>query len=53
MDKTEEKELKELLSEIKKLYKRHIKEGYDYTGFMFEDCKDGHEIQKILTFDRY
>jgi phenylpyruvate tautomerase PptA (4-oxalocrotonate tautomerase family) len=50
MDKIEEKELKKLLNEVTRLYKKHLKQGYEYIGVMFEDCQDGNEIQEVLMF---
>ena len=52
MDKIEEKELEKLLKEVKRLYKKHLKEGYEYSGVIFEDCLDGYEVQEVLIFHK-
>lgn len=52
MDKIEEKKLEKLLKEVKRLYKKHLKEGYEYREVIFEDCLDGNEIEEVLIFDK-
>ena len=52
MDKREEKELEKLLKDVKRLYKKHLKEGYEYSGVIFEDCLDGYEVQEVLIFHK-
>jgi hypothetical protein len=52
MDKVEEKQLKKLLNEVIRLYKKHLKQGYEYSGVMFEDCQDGNEVHEVLIFEK-
>lgn len=48
----EQKELQKILNEVERLYKKHIKEGYDYGGIVFEDWTDGNEIHEVLIFEK-
>lgn len=52
MNKIEKEKLEKLLKEVKRLYKKHLKEGYEYNEIIFEDCLDGNEIQEDLIFEK-
>lgn len=46
------KDLQKFINQATRLYKKHIKEGYNFSGFDFEDCRDGNEIHEVLIFEK-